>query len=119
LVAGGDGLAINADHAMVFRGLRFSELAPHPTLRNPYRLWSRACGGDVNIHNDIRNTIDGTGSELRIFPNRRVANASRQFDDPVMYFNTNGAGNDIRFSTELSEYVSLNLHIVFHQAVPS
>jgi hypothetical protein len=92
-----------------------------PELRNACHtsLGRRACAGDINIHNDGRNTIDGTGSEFRISPNCRITDATRKFNDPVMYLDTNCSDNHIRFTIKLSEYVSLNLHIIFHQAVPS
>jgi len=78
----------------------------------------RTCAGHVNIHNDARNTVDGTGSAFGIFPNCRITNATREFNDSMMYLNTHCTGNDIRFTIKLSDDVFLNLYIIFHQAVP-
>jgi len=59
------------------------------------------------------------GSDFGVFLNCSVANAAREFHDSVMYFDANCAGYDILFTIKLGYDVFLNLHIVFHQAIPS
>jgi hypothetical protein len=96
-----------------------SPVDEHPTGQASVSLRGRANARDVNIHNHRRHVPNATGSELGLFLDCVVANAARELHDPVMYFNTNCALNNIVFSIKLSEHFLLNLHIVFHQAIPS
>ena len=77
-----------------------------------------ARSGDIDVHDDARDAVDGTGSEFRIASNRGIAHAAREFHDAVMNLDANGAGNDIRFTIKPRDHVPLNLHVVFHQAIP-
>ena len=79
------------------------------------RLRTRARIRDIDVHDDARDAVDGTGSEFRIASNRGVADAARQFHDPVMDLDADGAGNDIRFMIKPRDHVPLNLHVVFHR----
>jgi hypothetical protein len=49
----------------------------------------RACRGDVDIHDDIGDTVNGTGSVFGVFLDFRVTDAARELNDPVMYLNAN------------------------------
>jgi hypothetical protein len=85
------------------------------------RLRDGACAraGDVNIHDHGGNTVNRTRRGFGILPDFRVTHLAREFDDTVMYLDTDGAVSDIRLAVELSDYVLLNLHIVLHLAIPS
>ncbi len=75
----------------------------------------RALAGDINIHNDACNPVNPSGGEFGISPNRRVTNAAREFNDPVMDLDANGTGNNILFTIKLSKDLLLHLHIVLHR----
>jgi hypothetical protein len=94
-------------------------------LHNPWltssitsRSRGRALAGDINIHNDACNPVNASGSEFGISLNRIVTNAAGEFNDPVVYLDANGTGNNIWLTIKLSKDVLLHLHIVLHQAVP-
>jgi hypothetical protein len=72
----------------------------------------------IDIHQDVRYSIDAVSRHFGIFPRGIVTDMAGQFNDPVMYFDTNCSGNDILFTIKLSNDLLLYLHIVFHQAVP-
>ena len=74
---------------------------------------------NINIHNDGCNTVNAACSEFGIFLGCIVTKTAREFNDAVMHLDTNCAGNDILFTIKLREDILLNLHIVFHQTVPS
>jgi hypothetical protein len=76
------------------------------------------CPGDIDIHHDARDPIDAVGRQFGIFPYGIVTHMTRQFDDPVMYFDPNCSGNDIRFTIKLGKDLLLDLHVVFHRTVP-
>jgi len=88
-------------------------------LRNPRRAgaaagrWSRACA-DIDIHDDLRHIINAAGREFCAFLDGIVADSARKFHDAVMYFDADGARDDI-FTIELRDDVLLYLGIVFHQ----
>jgi hypothetical protein len=80
--------------------------------------WGRTRPGHIDIHQDVRHSIDALGRHFGIFPSSVVIDVAGQFDDPVMYFDTNCSGSDILLTIKLSNDLLLYLHIVFHQAVP-
>jgi hypothetical protein len=83
------------------------------------RLRGRASAGDINIHNDGRNTVNRSRSKFGVFPDCRVTDAAREFYDAVMYLNADGAVDNILVTIKLCDHVFLYLNIVFHQHVPS
>jgi hypothetical protein len=76
-------------------------------------------GGNVDIHNHVGNLRNSTRSEFGVFPRFTVTHGAREFHNPVMYFHTDGAGDDTLFPIQFSEDIVLNLHVIFHGAVPS
>jgi hypothetical protein len=72
----------------------------------------------IDIHQDLRHSIDALSRHFGIFLSSIVTDMAGEFNDPVMYFDTNCSGNDILLTIKLSNHLLLYLHIVFHQEVP-
>jgi hypothetical protein len=77
-----------------------------------------ASAGDIDIHYDGRNTLNATRRRLGGLLGFGITHAAREFDYTVMYFDANRVANDIALVTQLCKDVLLNLHIIFHHAVP-
>ncbi len=90
-----------------------------PRESNHHRLRRRACGRDVDIHDDGCHVIDAMRSALGTLHSGLVTHMARKLHDPVMHFDADRARNHILFLTKLSEDVLLNLHVVCHQPTPS
>ena len=71
------------------RNSRYATPAPSLHERGRRLTAGRACRGDVNIHDDVRDTVNGTGSVFGVFLDFRVTDAARELNDPVMYLNAN------------------------------
>ena len=63
-----------------------------------------------------------TPSTRRVFrrlPNGRIIDAADEFNNAVMYFDTDGSGVNVGLTINLGEDVLLNEHIVFHRGTAS
>jgi hypothetical protein len=92
-------------------------------LRETSYATVRLCAADyvdnVNIHHDGCDTVNATGRAFGNLPNGMITNAPGEFNNPVMYLDTDRAGDNGLFTIKLREDVLLNEQIVFHQGTPS
>ena len=95
-----------------------AEPGEHPQEGLCLRHFCRTSAGDIDIHYDGRNTLNAARRHLRGLLGFGITHAAREFDYTVMYFNANRAATDIVLVTQLRDDVLLNLHVIFHHAVP-
>jgi hypothetical protein len=74
--------------------------------------------GNVNIHNDVCNIRDATSRAFRNLPNGMIVNAAGEFNNPVMYLDTDRASDNGLFTGKLPQDVLLNEQIIFHRNTP-